>query len=68
MLFHSSDLPEPLKHTAVKTISHAVSQDALIMAGTALGVVLNFILLVQTLRTAHGTVQDGQGMLKPQPT
>lgn len=48
-------------------VVHAL-QDNLIMAGTALGVVLNSILLVQTLRTAHGDVQEEQGVLNPQPS
>ncbi len=38
------------------------------MAGTALGVVLNAVLLAQSLHTAHkDTQQDGGGM-EPQPT
>ena len=43
-------------------------QDTLIMAGTALGVVLNSILLVQTVRTAHDNMQEEQGILNPQPS
>lgn len=42
-------------------------QDALIMAGTAAGVVLNAILLMQTLKTARDKAQREGALLTPQP-
>ena len=38
------------------------------MAGAISGVVLNSILLLQTLQTAHVGAQQQHGVLKPQPT
>lgn len=45
-----------------------LTQDKLIMAGTVLGVVLNTILLVQTLQTAHRQRQPNPGIMQQQPT
>ncbi len=42
-------------------------QDNLIMAGVALGGVLNAILLAQSLHTAHMVVQADTGGLTSQP-
>ena len=43
------------------------AQDALIMAGTILGVILNAVLLTQTLQTAHRH-QQAAGVMQQQPT
>lgn len=45
-----------------------LTKDALIMAGTALGGVLNGILLAQSLHTAHKNGQTDGGVLIAQPT
>lgn len=41
-------------------------QDNLIMAGTVLGVILNTVLLAQSLHTAHRDQQTEGAVLKPQ--
>jgi len=46
---------------------NAMLQDNLIMAGVALGGVLNAILLAQSLHTAHKVIQADTGGLTSQP-
>lgn len=52
----------------VSSACNALMQDALIMAGTALGGVLNGILLAQSLQTALKNGQTDGGVLIAQST